>query len=81
MHYCPKALETNVIYNSDLALNNLQMLICYKTQPTKTPSNRNTKTSVKILFEMSGVTLAILKKDPTLASINDICYICELWTV
>ena len=41
------------MYKMDLALNNLQLLICYKTKPTQTKQNETRKQSdVFSVFEI-----------------------------
>ena len=43
-------------YKSDLALNNQQELICYKTQP----SNQPTKSSNSMIFAWSSICFSII---------------------
>ena len=47
----------------DLALNNLQMLICHKTQPTNQPKNHVLKFILKnIIFKRKQCVLRLLSK-------------------
>ena len=51
-HTKVNCLKYNYLHKIDLALNNLQMLICHKTQPPKQPNPKPCYEKKHLLYEM-----------------------------
>ena len=49
-------IELIICIKMDLALNNLQRLICYKTQPTNQPTNQHKVDTCKYMHKKETIT-------------------------